>query len=169
MDLVPARMTEKAFWGKYYRAEYLFRTRNVAAAEAEAADDDELALFVRDDPHLHAQARQKVQRVDPTLNVLADVSDDYSSLLVRLRLSMPPCPLACLPCLPVAPCPPAWGGGWGRWVDACEGLKGCAGLCGAHWGSLLAWLRCSRFSIPLISPVPHPCASPLCRTPSAVC
>ncbi|CAI5459792.1 unnamed protein product, partial [Closterium sp. Yama58-4] len=81
MELVPGRMSEKAFWGKYYRAEYLFRTRNVAAAEAEAADDDELALFVRDDPHLLQQARQKVQRVDPTLNVLADVSDDYSALL----------------------------------------------------------------------------------------
>ncbi|GJP71304.1 hypothetical protein CLOP_g2147 [Closterium sp. NIES-67] len=80
MELVPARMPEKDFWTKYYRAEFLFRTKNVAAAEAEAADDEELALFVRDDEQLRVDARRKVQRVDPTLNVLATAGDDYSNL-----------------------------------------------------------------------------------------
>ncbi|CAI7801336.1 unnamed protein product [Closterium sp. NIES-53] len=69
------QMSKKAFWGK---AEYLFRTRNVAAAEAEAADDDELALFVRDDPQLHAQARQK-----HSFSTTEAADDDELALFVR--------------------------------------------------------------------------------------
>lgn len=53
-------MTEKEFWTKYSRAEYLHSTRNVVAAAAEAAEDEELAVFLKQDDMLANEARRKV-------------------------------------------------------------------------------------------------------------
>lgn len=53
-------MTEKDFWNKYCRAEYLHRTRNAVAAAAEAAEDEELAVFLKNDDILANEARRKV-------------------------------------------------------------------------------------------------------------
>ncbi|KAG0618220.1 hypothetical protein M758_4G047600 [Ceratodon purpureus] len=77
---VPSKMTESAFWTKYCRAEYLYRTKNSAAAAAEAAEDEDLAVFTRDDDIIAESARHKIQRVDPTLDMAADLNDDYLSL-----------------------------------------------------------------------------------------
>ncbi|XP_040367877.1 general transcription and DNA repair factor IIH subunit TFB1-1 isoform X2 [Rosa chinensis] len=80
IDLVPSKMTEKDFWNKYFRAEYLHSTKNVVAAAAEAAEDEELAIFLKEDEILAREARQKIQRVDPTLDMEADQGDDYIHL-----------------------------------------------------------------------------------------
>ena len=53
-------MTEKDFWTKYFRAEYLHSTKNAVAAAAEAAEDEELAIFLKDDDILANAAQQKV-------------------------------------------------------------------------------------------------------------
>ncbi|KAF5726044.1 BSD domain [Tripterygium wilfordii] len=45
LNLVPNKMTEMDFWTKYFRAEYLHSTKNTIAAAAEAAEDEELAIF----------------------------------------------------------------------------------------------------------------------------
>lgn len=54
------QMTEKDFWTKYFRAEYLHSTRNAVAAAAEAAEDEELAIFLKEDAILASEARRKV-------------------------------------------------------------------------------------------------------------
>ncbi|KAI3977319.1 hypothetical protein MKX01_000232, partial [Papaver californicum] len=64
LKFVPSKMTEKDFWTKYCRAEFLHRTKNAVAAAAEAAEDEELAI----------------RRVDPTLDMEADEGDDYIHL-----------------------------------------------------------------------------------------
>lgn len=53
-------MTEKDFWTKYFRAEYLHSTKNAVAAAAEAAEDEDLAVFLKDDDILETEARKKV-------------------------------------------------------------------------------------------------------------
>lgn len=53
-------MTEKDFWTKYFRAEYLHSTKNAVAAAAEAAEDEELAVFLKDDEILEKEYRNKV-------------------------------------------------------------------------------------------------------------
>ncbi|XP_072962843.1 general transcription and DNA repair factor IIH subunit TFB1-1-like [Typha angustifolia] len=80
LNLVPTKMTEKDFWTKYCRAEYLHRTKNSVAAAAEAAEDEELAVFLMHDDILANEARTKIRRVDPTLDMEADVGDDYIHL-----------------------------------------------------------------------------------------
>ncbi|XP_073000617.1 general transcription and DNA repair factor IIH subunit TFB1-1-like isoform X2 [Typha latifolia] len=80
LNLVPTKMTEKDFWTKYCRAEYLHRTKNSVAAAAEAAEDEELAVFLMHDDILANEARNKIRRVDPTLDMEADVGDDYIHL-----------------------------------------------------------------------------------------
>lgn len=77
---VPTKMSEIDFWTKYCRAEYLYRTKNTAAAAAEAAEDEELAVFTADDDIIAKGAKHKIQRVDPTLDLAADLNDDYLSL-----------------------------------------------------------------------------------------
>ncbi|KAI5674639.1 hypothetical protein M9H77_15003 [Catharanthus roseus] len=77
LKFVPNKMTEKEFWTKYSRAEYLHSTRNVVAAAAEAAEDEELAVFLKQDDMLANEARRKIRRVDPTLDMEADEGDDY--------------------------------------------------------------------------------------------
>ncbi|KAF7837371.1 general transcription and DNA repair factor IIH subunit TFB1-1-like [Senna tora] len=80
LKFVPSKMTEKDFWNKYFRAEYLHSTKNAVAAAAEAAEDEDLAVFLKDDEILEKEARKKVRRVDPTLDMEADQGDDYTHL-----------------------------------------------------------------------------------------
>ncbi|XP_038974695.1 general transcription and DNA repair factor IIH subunit TFB1-1-like isoform X3 [Phoenix dactylifera] len=80
LNFVPIKMTEKDFWTKYCRAEYLHRTKNSVAAAAEAAEDEELAVFLKHDDILANEARCKIRRVDPTLDMEADLGDDYIHL-----------------------------------------------------------------------------------------
>ncbi|TYJ97218.1 putative RNA polymerase II transcription factor B subunit 1-1 isoform X2 [Cucumis melo var. makuwa] len=80
LNHVPNKMSEKDFWTKYFRAEYLHSTKNSIAAAAEAAEDEELALFLKDDEILAADTRKKIRHVDPTLDLEADLGDDYTHL-----------------------------------------------------------------------------------------
>uniref|UniRef100_A0A0D9X6V1 BSD domain-containing protein n=1 Tax=Leersia perrieri TaxID=77586 RepID=A0A0D9X6V1_9ORYZ len=81
LDFVPKKhMSEKDFWTKYFRAEYLLRIKNTVAAAAEAAEDEELAIFLKNDDILAKEARLKIKRVDPTLDMEADAGDDYIHL-----------------------------------------------------------------------------------------
>ncbi|KAG8365185.1 hypothetical protein BUALT_Bualt18G0078100 [Buddleja alternifolia] len=80
LSFVPNKMTEKEFWTKYSRAEYLHSTKNVVAAAAEAAEDEELAVFLKRDDMLANEARRKIRRVDPTVDMEADEGDDYIHL-----------------------------------------------------------------------------------------
>ncbi|CAN0921061.1 General transcription and DNA repair factor IIH subunit TFB1-1 [Linum grandiflorum] len=80
LDYVPGKMTDKDFWTKYCRAEYLQRSKNIQAAFAEAAEDEELAIFLKPDSILANETRRKIRRVDPTLDMDADLGDDYSYL-----------------------------------------------------------------------------------------
>ncbi|KAG8488662.1 hypothetical protein CXB51_016727 [Gossypium anomalum] len=73
-------MSERTFWTKYFRAEYLHSTKNSIAAAAEAAEDEELAVFLKQDDILASEARKKIRRVDPTLDMEADEGDDYTHL-----------------------------------------------------------------------------------------
>lgn len=78
--VVPNKMTEMEFWTKYCRAEYLNRTKNYHAVVAEAAEDEELAVFLKEDDILANEVRKKIRRVDPTLDMEADEGDDYTHL-----------------------------------------------------------------------------------------
>lgn len=80
LDYVPKKLSEKDFWTKYCRAEYLLRTKNTLAAKAEAAEDEELAMFLKNDDILAKEAKLKIKRVDPTLDMEADAGDDYIHL-----------------------------------------------------------------------------------------
>eukprot|EP00249_Psilotum_nudum_P007355 c20498_g1_i1 orf=159-2075(+) len=77
---VPSKMTEVEFWRKYCRAEYLHRTKTAAAVAAEAEEDEDLAEFLKDDEMLANEGRRKLRRVDPTVDMSADLADDYLSL-----------------------------------------------------------------------------------------
>ncbi|PNY05418.1 general transcription factor IIH component [Trifolium pratense] len=80
------KMSEVDFWNKYFKAEYIHSTKNTIAAAAEAAEDEDLAVFLKDDEILENEARKKVRRVDPTLDMEADQGDDYTHLPVGIRL-----------------------------------------------------------------------------------
>ncbi|KAL4566938.1 hypothetical protein LXL04_031064 [Taraxacum kok-saghyz] len=80
LSFVPNKMTEKDFWTKYWRAQYLHSTRNIVAAAAEAAEDEELAVFLKQDPILATEIRHKIRKVDPTLDMEADEGDDYTHI-----------------------------------------------------------------------------------------
>jgi transcription initiation factor TFIIH subunit 1 len=80
LDYVPKKLSEKDFWTKYCRAEYLLRTKNTLAAKAEAAEDEELAMFLKNDDILAKEAKVKIKQVDPTLDMEADAGDDYIHL-----------------------------------------------------------------------------------------
>ncbi|XP_044474277.1 general transcription and DNA repair factor IIH subunit TFB1-1-like isoform X2 [Mangifera indica] len=80
LNFVPKKMTEVEFWTKYCRAEYLNRTKNVHAVAAEAAEDEELAVFLKEDDILAREVRKKIRLVDPTLDMEADEGDDYTHL-----------------------------------------------------------------------------------------
>ncbi|KAF2290126.1 hypothetical protein GH714_002930 [Hevea brasiliensis] len=80
LNVVPNKMTDKDFWTKYCRAEYLHHSKNAHAAAAEAAEDEELALFLKPDDILASETRRKIRCVDPTLDMEADQGDDYTHL-----------------------------------------------------------------------------------------
>ncbi|KEH26752.1 putative transcription factor BSD family [Medicago truncatula] len=80
LNFVPSNMSEVDFWNKYFKAEYLHSTKNAIAAAAEAAEDEDLAVFLKDDEILKNEARKKVRRIDPTLDMEADQGDDYTHL-----------------------------------------------------------------------------------------
>lgn len=80
LNFVPNKMSEKDFWTKYWRAQYLHSTKNIVAAAAEAAEDEELAVFLRQDAILASESRQKIRKVDPTLDMEADEGDDYTHI-----------------------------------------------------------------------------------------
>ncbi|CAN1176692.1 General transcription and DNA repair factor IIH subunit TFB1-1 [Linum perenne] len=80
LEYVPSKMEDKDFWTKYCRAEYLQRSKNIHAAIAEAAEDEGLAIFLKPDDILSNETRRKIRRVDPTLDMEADLGDDYSHL-----------------------------------------------------------------------------------------
>ncbi|KAJ8424227.1 hypothetical protein Cgig2_029715 [Carnegiea gigantea] len=77
---VPNKMSEKDFWTKYFKAEYLHYKKNAIAAAAEAAEDEELAVFLKQDDMLASESRRKIRKVDPTLNMEVDKGDDYAHL-----------------------------------------------------------------------------------------
>ncbi|GER30483.1 transcription factor-related family protein [Striga asiatica] len=87
LNFVPNKMSDKEFWTKFSRAEYLHSTKNVVAAAAEAAEDEELAIFLKKDDILTKGARKKLRRVDPTLDMEADLGDDYIHLPDRSLFS----------------------------------------------------------------------------------
>ncbi|KAI3688459.1 hypothetical protein L2E82_46053 [Cichorium intybus] len=80
LNFVPNKMTEKDFWTKYWRAQYLHSTKNIVAAAAEAAEDEELAVFLKQDPILAREIRHKIRKVDPSLDMEADEGDDYTHI-----------------------------------------------------------------------------------------
>lgn len=72
---VPHKISEKDFWAKFCRAEYLLCTKNVQVAAAEAADDEELAIFFKQDDILTNEALNKIRKVDATIDLYADQAD----------------------------------------------------------------------------------------------
>ncbi|KAH9303270.1 hypothetical protein KI387_014853, partial [Taxus chinensis] len=77
---VPRKMSEIDFWNKYCKAEYIHRTKSAAAAKAEADEDEELAVFLKDDDILANEAHRKIKKVDPTVDMASDYADDYTHL-----------------------------------------------------------------------------------------
>jgi transcription initiation factor TFIIH subunit 1 len=62
-------MSERDFWSKYCRAEYLQHAKNANAAAAEAAEDEELALFLKPDNILASETRWKVSILGWLFNI----------------------------------------------------------------------------------------------------
>ena len=60
-ETISQKLSEEDFWKKYCRAEYLLRTKNTVRAIAEAAGDEELAMFLKDDDILAKEAKLKVK------------------------------------------------------------------------------------------------------------
>eukprot|EP00252_Welwitschia_mirabilis_P000319 TRINITY_DN10355_c0_g1_i1.p1 TRINITY_DN10355_c0_g1~~TRINITY_DN10355_c0_g1_i1.p1 ORF type:complete len:574 (-),score=136.10 TRINITY_DN10355_c0_g1_i1:160-1881(-) len=80
LQCVPHKMSENDFWNKYFKAELLLREKNAATAKLLADEDEELALFLKDDKILADEARQKIRKVDPTVDMASDYADDYTHL-----------------------------------------------------------------------------------------
>ncbi|GLT73822.1 hypothetical protein SLA2020_456550 [Shorea laevis] len=80
LSFVPNKMSEKDFWTKYFKAEVLHGTKSTVAVAAEAAEDEDLAVFLKRDVILENEARRKIRRVDPTVDMEADEGDDYTHL-----------------------------------------------------------------------------------------
>ena len=55
------KMNEVDFWNKYFKAEYLHSTKNAVAAAAEAAEDEDLAVFLKDDEILEIDRKSVVE------------------------------------------------------------------------------------------------------------
>ena len=54
------KLSEVDFWNKYFKAEYLHSTKNAVAAAAKADEDEDLAVFLKDDEILEIEALKKV-------------------------------------------------------------------------------------------------------------
>ncbi|XP_071693790.1 general transcription and DNA repair factor IIH subunit TFB1-1-like [Rutidosis leptorrhynchoides] len=80
LNFVPRKMTEEEFWAKYRKAQFIHSNKNIAAAAAEAAEDEDLAVFLKQDAILANEARRKIRKVDPTLDLVADEGDDYTHI-----------------------------------------------------------------------------------------
>ncbi|PHT83248.1 hypothetical protein T459_11691 [Capsicum annuum] len=56
-------MSGKEFWTKYSRAKYLHSTKNIVATSAEASEDEELVVFLKQDVMLESEARKKMNNI----------------------------------------------------------------------------------------------------------
>ncbi|PHT78675.1 hypothetical protein T459_16727 [Capsicum annuum] len=56
LNFVPGKMSGKEFWTKYSRAEYLHSTKNIVATFVKASEDEELAVFLKQDAMLESKA-----------------------------------------------------------------------------------------------------------------
>ncbi|XP_016558279.2 heat shock protein 82-like [Capsicum annuum] len=56
-------MSRKEFWTQYSRAEYLHSTRNFVATFAKASEDEELAVFLKQNAMLASEARKKMNNI----------------------------------------------------------------------------------------------------------
>ncbi|KAF3647517.1 Vacuolar cation/proton exchanger 2 [Capsicum annuum] len=63
LNFVPGKMSGKEFWTKYSRAEYLHSTKNIFATFAHASEDEELAVFLKQDAMLESEARKKMNNI----------------------------------------------------------------------------------------------------------
>ncbi|PHU24777.1 Vacuolar cation/proton exchanger 2 [Capsicum chinense] len=63
LNFVPGKMSGKEFWTKYSRAEYLHSTKNIFATFAQASEDEELAVFLKQDAMLESEARKKMNNI----------------------------------------------------------------------------------------------------------
>ncbi|KAI8559283.1 hypothetical protein RHMOL_Rhmol04G0159900 [Rhododendron molle] len=59
LKFVPNKLTEKDFWTKYCRAEYLHCMKNAFAAAAEATEDEDLVAFLKRDDAWASEAKHK--------------------------------------------------------------------------------------------------------------
>ncbi|XP_057450853.1 general transcription and DNA repair factor IIH subunit TFB1-3-like [Lotus japonicus] len=59
-----------------FKYSFIFDTKPTTTSE----DDEDIALFLKDGEILQVEARKKVRRVDPTLDMEADQGDDYTHL-----------------------------------------------------------------------------------------
>lgn len=73
-------MMEFGFCTKYCGAEYLHRTKDAASTTTEAVDDEDIAVFTKEDDIVLNSSRLKIQHLNPTLDMAADSSDDYLSI-----------------------------------------------------------------------------------------
>ncbi|RZS02829.1 hypothetical protein BHM03_00032917 [Ensete ventricosum] len=89
LNFVPSKMTEKDFWTKYCRAEYLHRTKNSVAAAAEAAEDEELAVFLKHDDILADEARRKLECVENYFST--SLSFSYGNMARAVNFIGPVC------------------------------------------------------------------------------
>ncbi|PHU25918.1 putative RNA polymerase II transcription factor B subunit 1-3 [Capsicum chinense] len=63
LNFVPGKMSRKEFWTQYSRAEYLHSTRNFVATFAKASEDEELAVFLKQNAMLACEARKKMNNI----------------------------------------------------------------------------------------------------------
>ncbi|PHT76317.1 hypothetical protein T459_19839 [Capsicum annuum] len=59
LNFVPGKMPGKEFWTKYSRVKYLHSTNKFVATFAKASEDEELAVFLKQDAMLASEARKK--------------------------------------------------------------------------------------------------------------
>ncbi|PHU26882.1 Heat shock protein 90-1 [Capsicum chinense] len=63
LNFVPEKMSGKEFWIKYSRAEYLHSTNKFVATFAKASEDEELAVFLKQDAMLAFETRKKKNNI----------------------------------------------------------------------------------------------------------
>jgi transcription initiation factor TFIIH subunit 1 len=73
-------MKEPEFWKKFCTAESYRQKEKIALGRAEASADRQLAIFLEDDDIVADEVHRKIGNVDPTIDMIADFSDDYTHL-----------------------------------------------------------------------------------------
>ncbi|KAM3302313.1 hypothetical protein P3S67_016815 [Capsicum chacoense] len=63
LNFIPVNMSGKEFWTKCSRAEYLYNTKNIVATFAEASEDKEHAVFLKQDAMLAFEVRKKMNNI----------------------------------------------------------------------------------------------------------